>query len=134
MIYLARDEDGSLWCYLDKPQRGESEFMIGDMSFELDKADYPEVTWENSPVPVIIGGRDRHIVQRIEVDRVSLNDLMRLDCFSSFTSSGCKDFSSFYIILRMDKVKNQSRLYAVEGDWLVQYEDGMWDIQRKGEQ
>ena len=54
-IWLARDKNGELWGYLDKPIRGEEIFKIygEDMGFSIIDNLFPEITWENSPVEFI---------------------------------------------------------------------------------
>ena len=52
-IWLARDKNGDLWAYLEKPIRGEEIFKANgvDMGFSYIKDNlFPEITWENSPV------------------------------------------------------------------------------------
>lgn len=53
-VWVARDEDGSLWIYTTKPIGGGGMFSCsatGDM-FQIDESVYPEITYENSPVKV----------------------------------------------------------------------------------
>lgn len=49
-IWLARDKDGNLWGYLDKPIRGEKFFHGESTGFSIIGNLFPEITWENSPV------------------------------------------------------------------------------------
>lgn len=55
-IWLARDKNGDLWGYSDKPIRGEEIFKISgeDMVFSVTDSLFPEITWENSPVEFTI--------------------------------------------------------------------------------
>jgi hypothetical protein len=51
-LWIARDENNSLWCYSNKPQycHGTKEwFNWYDKHFEIDCELFPEVTFENSP-------------------------------------------------------------------------------------
>lgn len=53
-VWVARDDDGSLWIYTTKPVKGGGMFSCsasGDM-FQIDDSVYPEITFENSPVKV----------------------------------------------------------------------------------
>lgn len=53
-VWVARDDDGSLWIYTTKPIEGGGMFSCsatGDM-FQIDSSVYPEITYENSPVKV----------------------------------------------------------------------------------
>lgn len=53
-VWVARDEDGSLWIYTTKPNKSASMFCCsaaGDM-FQIDDSVYPEITYENSPIKV----------------------------------------------------------------------------------
>lgn len=51
-LWIARDEDGSLCMYYDKPERDDESFdatyMIGDCT-TLDPEMFPEVTWKDGP-------------------------------------------------------------------------------------
>lgn len=59
-MWLARDKDGSICLYEQKPIKGDEYFMGGKVedsdSFivceSLNPSDFPEVTWENSPIEV----------------------------------------------------------------------------------
>lgn len=60
-LYIARDKDGNLFLFNNKPQRIEGEYMgIWDRGFnclpndvmEIDDEWFPSVTWENSPQEV----------------------------------------------------------------------------------
>lgn len=50
-LWIARDKDGSLYLWRNKPvrQNDEERFMYGGYTGELIQDLYPEVTWENSP-------------------------------------------------------------------------------------
>lgn len=53
-VWVARDDDGSLWIYTHKPVKSCGMFSCsttGDM-FPIDDSVYPEITFENSPVQV----------------------------------------------------------------------------------
>ena len=53
-VWVARDDDGSLWIYTTKPVKGGGMFSCsasGDM-FQIDDSVYPEITFENSPIRV----------------------------------------------------------------------------------
>lgn len=53
-VWVARDDDGSLWIYTTKPVKGGGMFSCsatGDM-FQIDDSVYPEITYDNSPVKV----------------------------------------------------------------------------------
>lgn len=53
-VWVARDEDGSLWLYTVKPVKACGMFhcsSVGGM-FQIDDLVYPEITFENSPVKV----------------------------------------------------------------------------------
>ena len=61
-LWIARDKDGRLALYKNKPLKREFK-SIGDyvdmehpfhVSFVIDKQAFPEVTWENSPKKVRI--------------------------------------------------------------------------------
>ena len=53
-VYLARDKDGGLFMYKREPERIGSYFHIKIDDpvelWELSQNEFPEVTWENSPV------------------------------------------------------------------------------------
>lgn len=53
-VWVARDEDNSLWIYTTKPTKSCGMFCCsaaGDM-FQIDDSVYPEITYENSPIKV----------------------------------------------------------------------------------
>lgn len=53
-VWVARDDDNSLWIYTTKPVKARGFFhadAVGDM-FQIDDSVYPEITFENSPVKV----------------------------------------------------------------------------------
>lgn len=53
-VWVARDEDNSLWIYTTKPAKSCGMFHCsasGDM-FQIDESVYPEITYENSPIKV----------------------------------------------------------------------------------
>lgn len=53
-VWVARDDDGSLWIYTTKPRKCDGMFCAsasGDM-IPIDDSVYPEITYENSPVKV----------------------------------------------------------------------------------
>lgn len=50
-LWIARDKDGFLEVYAEKPERLSVNFT-GRTLFYPDMTDFPEVTWENSPQQV----------------------------------------------------------------------------------
>lgn len=52
-MWIARDEDGSLWVYSNRPILERGRFVLSGMRgwdlIEINKEEFPEVTWENSP-------------------------------------------------------------------------------------
>ena len=71
-FYVARDESGSLYLYLGKPERRGSCFvssggtccgplMIGDLHFKnfgINLDDFKDLKWEDEPVEVFINMED----------------------------------------------------------------------------
>ena len=63
-MWIARDKDGSLWLYTDKPIKGKDMWVCEDFNnskcLEISNKytngifQLPEVTWENSPKELII--------------------------------------------------------------------------------
>lgn len=58
-MWIARDKDGSLWLFEDKPVRDEDRWVCEDFSYagfaEVDEfCPFSKVTWENSPLELII--------------------------------------------------------------------------------
>lgn len=53
-IWIARDHDGSLYVYRKKPLHNGGKTFIAQSSqwWRIDKNEYPEVTFENSPMEV----------------------------------------------------------------------------------
>lgn len=53
-VWVARDEDGSLWIYTAKPTKSCGMFCCGagGEMFQIDDSVYPEITYENSPIKV----------------------------------------------------------------------------------
>ena len=52
-LWIARDKDGELYLYIDKPVRQEQHFFKYPF-LEIPEEDFPEVTWENSPQKVTL--------------------------------------------------------------------------------
>ena len=57
-VWIARDKDGSLYLYSEKPYKDIRMFVSaaddnGDI-FKLDKNSHSEITWENSPQQIEI--------------------------------------------------------------------------------
>lgn len=52
-VWIARDDDGSLWIYRTKPEESLGMFCrsAGGM-IQIDDSAYPEITFENSPIKV----------------------------------------------------------------------------------
>lgn len=53
-VWVARDDDGSLWIYTTKPVKSCGMFHCsasGEM-FQIDDSVYPEITFDNSPIRV----------------------------------------------------------------------------------
>ena len=53
-VWVARDEDNSLWIYTTKPTKSCGMFhcrATGDM-IQIEEFVYPEITYENSPIKV----------------------------------------------------------------------------------
>ena len=68
-FYVARDKEGSLWLYIGKPDRGDTEFYIGSgkklvcstyslSRFGLKEEDYDFLKWEDEPVEVFVNMED----------------------------------------------------------------------------
>ena len=54
-LWIARDKDGELYLYPNKPIKGDYRFTCGyvyDDYITLNSDDFPEVTFENSPQEV----------------------------------------------------------------------------------
>lgn len=54
-LWIARDEDGDLYLYLNKPIKRNRHFTCGFIRnnyMELNSDEFPEVTFENSPQEV----------------------------------------------------------------------------------
>lgn len=66
-FYIARDKDGALWLYFNKPLRDDKRFfsvvnipLIHNKinRLGLNKADYANLKWEDEPVEVFINMED----------------------------------------------------------------------------
>jgi hypothetical protein len=54
-LWIARDKDGELYLYPSKPRKGDYRFVCGyvyEDYINLNYDEFPEVTFENSPVQV----------------------------------------------------------------------------------
>ncbi|MBR1769234.1 MAG: hypothetical protein IJ748_02135 [Bacteroidales bacterium] len=56
-MWIARDKDGMLCIYATEPERTKIAFCVPFDSkksewFELHEEEFPEVTWENSPIEI----------------------------------------------------------------------------------
>lgn len=74
--WIARDKNGSIYVYADKPQRGELVFECQDCSYKLSscrnislfKHIFKGVTWENSPIcfrPPILDKVERRYLKTV---------------------------------------------------------------------
>lgn len=52
-MWIARDKDGELYLYIDKPDRNEQRFFKYPF-VEIQKKYFPSLTWENSPQKVTV--------------------------------------------------------------------------------
>lgn len=60
-MWIARDKDGSLWLYTNKPTRKEDVFADGKAFSLLIPQDlFEEVTWENSPKEAYLLLKDKN--------------------------------------------------------------------------
>lgn len=49
IMWIARDEDGSIWLHLNKPSKWNNEwFSKGCGIIPIDKTLFPEIKWEDS--------------------------------------------------------------------------------------
>ena len=53
-MWIARNRDGSLYAYTAEPKRQERIFAFGGDLLRLSAMEYLDVTWENSPVELVI--------------------------------------------------------------------------------
>lgn len=58
-MWIARDENGSLYIYDNKPVRRKGRFEDeSDEYEEISEYYFPEVTWENSPKELVVKKED----------------------------------------------------------------------------
>lgn len=66
-FYVARDKNGKLWLYINKPIRAKDVFVSAiniDLTYRncnylgLNKNDYSDLKWEDEPVEVFINMED----------------------------------------------------------------------------
>ena len=62
-FYVARDKNGSLWLYIDKPFRRDTyfygyTFSINFKKIGLNKDDFKDLKWEDDPVEVFLNMED----------------------------------------------------------------------------
>ena len=62
-FYVARDKNGSLWLYIDKPFRRDTYFYGYTLSINfkkigLNKDDFKDLKWEDEPVEVYLNMDD----------------------------------------------------------------------------
>lgn len=53
-MWIARDRDGELYAYKYKPKKMTRCYASMWSSIILDRKEYPEVTWENSPKELVV--------------------------------------------------------------------------------
>lgn len=52
-MWIARDKNKQLFVFTEKPVRDEYySTFYGDECLELNKDEFPEITWENSPIKI----------------------------------------------------------------------------------
>lgn len=66
-FYVARDKNGTLWLYMNKPVRYDNEFRSKAnvcltnqeaQHFSLNKNDYANLKWEDEPLEVFVNIKD----------------------------------------------------------------------------
>lgn len=50
-MWIARDKNNDLYAYNGKPTK-ENTFFEGGSFLELDSNEFPEITWEKSPIEI----------------------------------------------------------------------------------
>lgn len=50
-MWIARDKNNDLYAYSSRPTK-ENTFFEGGSFLELDSNEFPEITWEKSPVEI----------------------------------------------------------------------------------
>lgn len=52
-MWIARDNNEQLFAYVERPVRNEYDLVFdGGDCLELNSSEFPEVTWENSPIEI----------------------------------------------------------------------------------
>lgn len=53
-MWIARNKNGGLYVFSSQPKRQEQTFAFGGNLMQLPSEHYPEVTWVNSPLELLI--------------------------------------------------------------------------------
>lgn len=54
-LWVARDEDGFLFAYKDKPKRSDNQKeWFGWFLFSMKNSYFPELKWEDEPIEIVI--------------------------------------------------------------------------------
>lgn len=54
-MYVARDKDGALWLYSEKPLRDEEDCIwVSDINknMQINSEEFPQLEWEDEPIEV----------------------------------------------------------------------------------
>lgn len=54
-MYVARDKNGSLWLYSEKPHREEDSgvwYLGGVNNMQINREEFPQLKWEDEPIEV----------------------------------------------------------------------------------
>ena len=55
IMYVARDKDGTLWLYTEKPRREEESglwFLDINKNMQINSEEFPQLKWEDEPIEV----------------------------------------------------------------------------------
>ncbi len=131
--WVARDKNGSVFVYKNKPVKGEDGWKSDDIYFH-------NITWLKDEFNNLLWGEDEprqieirmlppkvRMIQKIEVGK-HVQDLFNLECVTSVD----KGLDGKVRVL----VREYNGTYgtAKEGDYICLREDGMWMIEKGGEQ
>lgn len=124
--WLSKDESGDVYLAQNKPNCYSGIWHDMGENLQLGESDFPELTFENSPikVKVTIERSEEDFKQEIEIGN-NANAILSLPCVIGAAKGKNKEL----VFVVQDS--NGYTSLARRGDWLIQHSDGEWEIKSK---
>lgn len=129
--WVARDKDGSVFMYKNKPTKGEAGWETNDIFYQNItwwKNEFNDLMWKDEEprqIEIRMIPQRVRVIQRIEVGK-HIQDLFNLECVTSVDKG--LDGKIRVMVKEYDGVYSIAR----EGDYISLREDGLWMIEKGG--